>query len=286
MQAALGTQIRLSRIIHPKTRRGFCVAFDHALQLGACKGLEQPDQSLDQMAEAGVDAVILPLGSALHHGARLVRNGGPALILRLDQTTMWREGSPLAYADGHTRLVASVNDAIALGADAVITYLFVGHNDPALESASFRDNAAVNAAARAAGMVHIVETMGARRALATDVHDGDFVGLHSRIGAELGADLIKTDWPGDVTALRRIVDDVPVPVMIAGGPRNGSDYSTLALVDQVMQAGAAGVLFGRAIFQAAEPLAVMKACRTIIHDRVSIAEAVAGAGFRKPPKVG
>lgn len=284
MLQSLGKQIRLSRILDPGSRRGFCIAFDHALQLGACPGLEHPEATLDQMAEAGVDAVILPTGSALHYGPRLVANGGPALILRLDQTTMWRDGGPLAYPDGHTRLVASVGDAVALGAEAVITYLFVAHNDPALETAAFRDNAAVNAAARAAGIVHIVETMGARSARAPDVHDGDFVRFHVRIGMEMGADIIKTDWPGSTAALKRIVDETPLPVMLAGGPSNGSDRGTLDLVAAIMDAGASGILFGRSVFQAKEPLAVMKACRAIIHDRLPVEEAIDGAGFQRRPE--
>lgn len=280
MPQSLGKQVRLSRLVSPKTGKGFCIAFDHALQLGACPGMERPEATLDLMAEAGVDAVILPMGSAQQYGPRLVEKGGPALILRLDQTTMWREGGPLAYADGHCRLVARVEDAVRLGADAVITYLFVGHNDPAIETAAFRDNAAVNQAARDAGMVHIVETMGARHAKPADINDGEFVRFHVRIGVELGGDVIKTDWPGSAEALRRITAETPVPVMLAGGPSGGSDLGTLKLVHAIVNAGAAGILFGRAIFQAAEPLAVMKACRAIIHDGLSVEAAVEAAGFK------
>lgn len=282
MLQILGKQIRLSRILSPQTHRGFCVAFDHALQLGACSGLEHPEETLDLMAQAGVDAVILPLGSAQQYGARLVRNGGPALILRLDQTTMWREGTKLAYPDGHTRLVATVEDAVALGAEAVITYLFMAPNDPELETAAFRSNAAVGRAARDAGIVHIIETMGARHALAPDIHDGDFVRMHARIGIEMGADIIKTDWPGRA-ALKRLTETSPVPIMLAGGPSDGSDRDTLNMVSEIMNAGASGIMFGRLVFQAKEPLAVMKACKAIIHDQVSVDEAIAGAGFVSPP---
>lgn len=283
MSQTLGKKIRLSRILPGASHRGFCVAFDHALQLGTLKGLEAPEAMLDTMAEAGVDAVILPLGSALRHGARLVANRGPALILRLDQTTMWREGGDLAYPDGHTRLIAGVDDAVRLGAEAVITYLFVAHNDPAEETNAFRDNAAVNAAAREAGIVHIVETMGARHAKAADVNDGEFVRFHVRVGMEMGADVIKTDWPGSREALARIVRETSVPVMLAGGPSNGSDRGTLELVHSIVAAGAAGILFGRAIFQARDPLAVMRACRAIVHDGIGVDEAIEGAGFRIHP---
>lgn len=273
MLQKLGQQIRLSRILNPNTRRGFCIAFDHSLQLGTCKGMERPEEMLDNMAEAGVDAVILPLGSALHFGPRLVRNGGPALILRLDQTTMWREGTPLDYRDGHTRLVAGVDDAVALGAEAVITYMFVGHNDPDVETAAFRANADVNTAARSQGIVHIIETMGARHALADDINDGDFVAFHSRIGVEMGADIIKTDWPGSPEALKKMTDQLPVPIMLAGGPKTSSDRETLQLVWEIVNAGAAGILFGRSIFQSDNPLGLMKACRSVIHDNLSAEEA-------------
>jgi class I fructose-bisphosphate aldolase len=237
---------------------------------------------LDMMVEAGVDAVILPLGSAQRYGSHLVRNGGPSLILRLDQTTMWREGTRLAYPDGHTRLVASVEDAVALGADAVITYLFFAPNDPEVENTIFRNNAIVGKAARMAGMVHIIETMGARHALATDIHDGDFVRMHTQIGIEMGADIIKTDWPG-ADALKTLTANAPIPIMLAGGPNAGGDRDTLNMVNDIMNAGAAGIMFGRLIFQAREPFAVMKACKAIIQDRRSVEDAIADAGFANVP---
>ncbi|PKU22374.1 class I fructose-bisphosphate aldolase [Telmatospirillum siberiense] len=279
MLATVGKQRRLSRLINPQTGRGFCIAFDHALQLGPAPGLTHPAETLRMMAEAGVDAVILPLGSAMHFGRELAAKRGPALILRLDQTTMWREGSPLAYRDGHTRLIASVEDAVALGAEAVITYLFVAPNDPALETRSFEDCAKVNEAARRYGILHIIETMGARNALAKDVFDPDFVAFHARIGIEMGADIVKTDWPGSAEGLRPVTESSPVPVLIAGGSSRGSDIGVLELVAEVMAGGAAGILFGRTIFQAKNPPAVMRGCRLIIHDGLSAAQAARSVGL-------
>jgi len=69
----------------------------------------------------------------------------------------------------------------------------LGHSDPALESKSFEDCAAVNARARAVGMPHIIETMGARGGLAQNVFDPKFIASHTGVGAEMGADIIKTD---------------------------------------------------------------------------------------------
>ncbi len=281
MQGMLGKQKRLSRLVNPATGRGFCIAFDHALQLGNCPGVEHPDRTLDTLIEAGVDGVILSLGTMLRYGERLAQPGAPAVILRLDQTTMWRDAksSPRAYADGHTRLVASVEDAVAVGAEAVLTFLFVGHQDPALETRAFEICAEVGAAARRTGMVHVIETMGARGDGVVDPFSAPLIASHTRIGMELGADVIKTDWPGSPEALRPIAAALPIPILVAGGPSRGSDRGTLQMVADVIAGGAAGILFGRAVFQARNPLAVLKAARRIIHDNASIDEAVEGVGF-------
>ena len=266
MQGTVGTARRLARIVSPQSGRGFCVAFDHGLHLGVCPGIEQPDATLDLMIQARVDAVILSPGSVLRYGHRLVGRDAPAIILRLDHTTMWREGTPLAYPDGHTRAIATVEDAIALGADAVITYLFVGHADPELETRSFELCATVNAAARRAGIVHVIETMAARGGLAADVFNPDVVAKHTRIGMELGADLLKTDWPGSPEAMRAIADSLPVPILVAGGAIRGGDDDIIGYVGDVIRGGAAGILFGRNIIQAKDPLGVMTAARAVIHD--------------------
>jgi DhnA family fructose-bisphosphate aldolase class Ia len=71
--------------------------------------------------------------------------------------------------------------------------------------------------------------------------------------------------------------------MLAGGPRSKTDRGTLELVASVIKAGAAGILFGRAVFEAKDPRAVMRACRAIVHDNCSVDEAIDTAGFRTLP---
>ncbi len=130
-----GKSRRLARLFNRRSGRMLCVAFDHGMQVGTIPGNEQPERVLDALVEAGVDAVILNPGMMARHGRRL--EGGPAVILRIDQTTMWREGTKTAYPDAHSRLVASVEDAVALGAEAVITYLFTCNGQPEEETRSF-----------------------------------------------------------------------------------------------------------------------------------------------------
>jgi DhnA family fructose-bisphosphate aldolase class Ia len=74
--------------------------------------------------------------------------------------------------------------------------------------------------------------------------------LHTRIAAELGADVIKTEYTGDPESMHRVMKSCPIPILVLGGSRTGSDVQILNAVASIMQAGAAGVFFGRNVFQA------------------------------------
>jgi fructose-bisphosphate aldolase / 2-amino-3,7-dideoxy-D-threo-hept-6-ulosonate synthase len=102
------------------------------------------------------------------------------------------------------------------------------------------------------------------------------VSLACRIGAELGADFIKTRYPGDEGAFRRTVAGCGKPILVAGGPLRDPDLiSTLRLADDAMRAGAAGVVFGRTIWQHSDPAGALRAVCSIVHEDASIEEALA-----------
>ena len=216
--------------------------------------------------EAGMDGLILCPGSAIQHADLLASTQAPALILRLDQTTMWRVGSNVGYPQGHTRLMASVEEAVQLGADAVITYLFTCHGDPALETQSIEIASRTAQECRRWGMPLILEPMAARGGLVDDVFDPDVIFMNCRIAAEIGADIVKTDWSGDARSFRRVVDCVDVPVMVAGGARLDTDKDVLAMIGAILQAKAQGVLFGRNIFQSKARLNLLRNVRDLIHN--------------------
>jgi DhnA family fructose-bisphosphate aldolase class Ia len=83
-------------------------------------------------------------------------------------------------------------------------------------------------------------------------HPGDpkWLNLHTRMAAELGADAVKTDYSGDPASMRSVVEKCPIPILVLGGSRHASDKHALDVVREVAAAGAAGVFFGRNVFQA------------------------------------
>ncbi len=79
------------------------------------------------------------------------------------------------------------------------------------------------------------------------------MGHAARAGAELGADIIKTNYTGDPDTFRHVVEGCPVPVVIAGGPKTETDLEFLQMIEGAIEAGARGVDIGRNVFQAEDP---------------------------------
>jgi DhnA family fructose-bisphosphate aldolase class Ia len=160
--------------------------------------------------------------------------------------------------------LAAVEDAVRWGADAVLTYLFVGLDDAAAEAQEIQCNAEVNRACERFGMVHIIESM-ARGRRVDQPNRKDLVAFHTRVAGELGADLIKTDILPSEQDTAEIVSTSLVPILLAGGPK-GEEPGVLDLVRRLVRAGASGIIFGRNVFQSSDPAAFLQAARGAVHD--------------------
>jgi DhnA family fructose-bisphosphate aldolase class Ia len=79
--------------------------------------------------------------------------------------------------------------------------------------------------------------------------DVDLIKQCARAGMELGADMVKTSYTGDIDTFREVVKGAIIPVVIAGGPKMGSDRDLLQMVKDSLEAGGMGVSIGRNIFQ-------------------------------------
>jgi fructose-bisphosphate aldolase/2-amino-3,7-dideoxy-D-threo-hept-6-ulosonate synthase len=242
-----GKDIRLRRILHPD-RGTLVVAFDHAGVLGPIQGTGDPGGQIARFVEGGADAVLLNLGLIRYLVGAAPAHPLPALIARLDWTTAMGTASQLPGDTFQSCLVAHPEDALRAGADAVITFLVVGTGDGNFEKSEIRRNARVARECEEAGIPLIVETV-ARGTRVQNSRSPEWLKLHTRIAAELGADLIKSEYSGDRESMRGVVEACPIPILVLGGIRTGSDQDVLQIVHDIMQAGAAGVFFGRNVFQ-------------------------------------
>lgn len=253
-----GKSLRLYRILDRETRKGVIVAFDHGLMLGPIPGISPPRERLQTFINGGADAVLMSPGM-LRATADLFAGKRVGIMVRLDWTNMWRDPKLLGFSEGRSCVIGSVEDAVRWGADAVLTYLFIGSTEAASEAEEVRRNAEVNRACERFGIVHAIEPM-ARGSRVERSNSKELVALHTRMAGELGADIIKTDFLDREADTAEVVSTSLVPVLLAGGPRM-AESSALGVIERSVRAGAAGIVFGRNVFQASDPVAFLREAR-------------------------
>src|ERR1019366_9197079 len=128
----------------------------------------------------------------------------------------------------YSELLARPDDALRNGADAVLTYLFVGTGDWEFEGKEIARNAEVARECERLGIPLIVETL-ARGKAAANPTSPEWIKLHTRMAAEIGADVIKTEYTGDVATMRDVVSICPIPILVLGGERRSDAAATEAI---------------------------------------------------------
>ena len=251
-----GKHIRLRRVLQPE-RGTLLVAFDHGLVLGPIPGAENASRQISRFVEGKADALLINLGMFGQLGKVATAEKLPALIARLDWTTAMGTASQLPTDAFRSCLVAQPEDALRAGADAVITFLVIGSGDVEFERREIERVAKISRECERLGLPVIVESV-ARGPAVQNARDPYWLKRHTRIAAELGADLIKTEYSGDPETMRAVVEACPIPILVLGGTRTGSDDAICELVRSIMQTGAAGIFFGRNVFQAENIPALMQ----------------------------
>jgi DhnA family fructose-bisphosphate aldolase class Ia len=107
-----------------------------------------------------------------------------------------------------------------------------------------------------------------------DSHAVDLVTHAARLGAELGADIVKTNYTGDVESFKEVINSCHVPVIIAGGPKMETSRDVLQMAKDSITAGGAGLSIGRNVFQHEDPTKIVRAFSAIVHSESSVAEAL------------
>ncbi|OQX20555.1 MAG: fructose-bisphosphate aldolase [Candidatus Altiarchaeales archaeon A3] len=247
----VGKKIRLERIMDRHTNKIVIVPMDHGVSSGPLKGIVNIAETINKVAEGGANAVLL------HKG--IVKNGHRGYGKDIGLIIHLSGGTP--YNDPTSKiLVCSVKEAIALGADAVSIHVNIGGGN---ESEMLSDLGKISAECEEYG-VPLLAMMYARGKNITDEYDVKFIKHAARIGAELGADIIKTNYTGSKETFKDVIDGCPVPVVVAGGPKLDSEEKFLNMIVDAIDCGAAGVAIGRNIFQAEDIAeATRKICKVV-----------------------
>jgi len=253
-----GKKRRLKRIFRSDNRT-VIVPMDHGVTIGPVTGLVNMQATIDKLLLGGVDAVLLNRGIA-----KTVDTGNAGLIIHLS-------GITVRCPDPNNKVqIGSVDDAVRLGADAVSVHVNVGAKQ---EDSMLATLGKVACECDDFGMP-LLAMMYPRGPNIKDSHDVEVVAHAARLGAELGADIIKTNYTGDAESFKAVVDSCHVPVIIAGGPKAETTRDVLQMVKDSMTAGGAGLSIGRNVFQHEDPTKMVKSLSALVHKEASIDEAM------------
>jgi DhnA family fructose-bisphosphate aldolase class Ia len=144
-----------------------------------------------------------------------------------------------------------------------LTYLVVGTGDADFESKEIARTAQVARECERIGIPLIVESV-ARGKSVENPGEPKWLKLHTRMATELGADAVKTDYTGDPISMRSVIEGCPIPILVLGGSRQASDDEALEVVRNAALAGAAGVCFGRNVFQAVDMGLFLQQARSVL----------------------
>jgi 3-hydroxy-5-phosphonooxypentane-2,4-dione thiolase len=241
-----GMQSRLARIFDPGTNRTVMLAIDHGYFQGPTTGLERVDLSI---------VPLLGFADALMTTRGMVRSTIPAtsgvpIVLRAS-------GGPSILKElSNEQIAVAMEDAVRLNAAAVAVQVFIGGEH---ETQSIHNMTRLVDEGQRAGIPVLAVT-----AVGRDLtRDARYLRLAVRICAELGAHVVKTYYCAE--DFDTVTSACPVPVVMAGG-RKLPEREALSMAYNAIDAGAAGVDMGRNIFQCDQPVAMIRAVRSVVHD--------------------
>ncbi|NLJ59710.1 MAG: fructose-1,6-bisphosphate aldolase [Firmicutes bacterium] len=264
MYLSPGKSLRLGRLFDRTSSKTVMVAMDHG-QGGVRPGLENPEATLEKVIEGKPDGILLSIGMARRFQEMFSWRGAPALIISTDfvLNSVVPKGPETVEEQ---RVTAGVEEAVAMGADAIKVLLVFGRASAELQARNFEYVARTAEVCRKWNLPIIVEpTLWGSMVPDEKKDDPDTVVDIARISAELGADMVKAQYTGDPDSFKKVVRSCPVPVTILGGAKTNDMSELFTRIQDALAAGACGVVFGRNVWQSKNPTRTVQALRALVH---------------------
>ena len=237
-----------------------CIPMDHGISNGPIEGLKDPHKTIYDCEGCGLTSIIINKG-IIKTMPKPTRIG---ILVHFSSSTS------LSISPNRKMLTGSVKEAVRLGADGVSLHINIGGK----EEPEMLEQLGLTAEQCHKWNMPLLAMMYPRGENVKDPHDPETVGHVARIGAECGADIVKTLYTGDVDSFAKIVKSTPVPIVVAGGPKTNTDLELLTMTEEIMTAGAKGVTFGRNIFAHKNPQKITQALAAVIFGKALAKEAV------------
>lgn len=242
-----GLKNRFSRIFKPDGRT-VMLAVDHGYFLGPTTGLEDAARTIRPLLSYA-DA-LMPTRGVLRTSVDPASE--TPIVLRVSG------GNSILSELSNEGITVSMEDAVRLNVAAVALSIYVG--SPHEKQTLLNLTKLVDEGTRYGIPVLAVTAVGKDM-----VRDARYLALCCRIAAELGAHCVKTYY---CEGFEKLVKTCPVPLVMAGGKKL-PEYEALELTSNAIKRGAAGVDMGRNIFQSDDPVAMIQAVRSVVHENAT-----------------
>ena len=249
--------------IFREDKKTFIMAMDHGNGFNVLPAMKHPGPIISEVARAGADAFLATVGLADKFADDF---HGKGIILRLDGSCSY-----LGSKDKPLQTVVGVEDAIRFGADAVISMGFPGSK---WEDRILGDLSKNIMESNKWSLPLVAEMLPRGFEGGEDSRTPESITFACRMGAEMGADIIKTEYTGSPETFKELCDSVYVPVVILGGSKKVTEEKLLTDIKDALSAGGAGVAMGRNIWNHADPARYAGAIAKLIHEDCSVEAAL------------
>ena len=260
MITSVGKSMRLKRVIDREGVSIIC-ALDHGMTSPTfLEPLADITTRTSETVKGGANVIMMSKG--------MIRVAEPAFAPTTSLALLLSASANPDRPEPEIVQIAEVEEAARLGADAVVLFTALGTGS---EPGMIRTLAGVGRACEALGIPFIAEaefpTTYASVSELKDRYGFEYLRRNVRLCAELGADVVKTNWPGDGEGFGKLVEAANgIPMVLAGGSRL-EDLELLSRMEQAMAAGAIGCSVGRNIFMHRSPEAITRALSRVIRER-------------------
>lgn len=270
-------QYRLNRLFNSKSGKCFDVAIDHGFfgEYGFLQGIENMQSAVETVVKAAPDAVQLTIGQAKYL-QQVKGKEKPAFVLRTDVANVY--GKELSTASFSQMIDQPVLQAVQLDAACICINLFSIPGAPEVTSQCIANIIKIKTEADHYKMPLMIEPLVFKpnNGAGGYMVDGDLKKIIPlvRQAVELGADIIKADPCDDLDNYHKVVEIAgDIPVLVRGGGK-ASDEEIITRTKKMMQQGVSGIVYGRNIIQHNKPALITKALMQLVHNNISIAEAL------------
>ncbi len=251
MSIMSGKEIRMRRIFKDDGKTVIS-ALDMGMFSGVVPGLADVRAITKTVVDAGADAIICGPGWA--KATADIFGGKCGLILRVTGGVTAHTKDALNHS-----LIVSVEEAVALGADAIMNMVFVGDESNPHEHEQLLAMKELSWECHKYGIPLIPELLHTNW---EDQNDPAWISACARTGFEYGADAVKILYAHD--DFDKVVKACPVPVIMAGGPKS---RDLREMVAEVIAAGGKGCAIGRNVYGSDDPAAVIKMLCETVHGK-------------------